>query len=262
MLPMRRHAFLAPLALAASLVGVPVDARVPEATTSAATTHATAAHPTPTRTTTTRTWTDASGVRWTETRTVETGTSAGADRMVETSDQPRVKGIARFGPFVVIDAGHAALVDATDETSPARFAGMLHAFPGIRVLEMIDCPGTFDDTANLRLGRMIHASGIATDIPTGGSVRSGAVELFLAGVTRHAAPDAEFAVHAWEDDAGHGPRDFAPDAPVNRAYLDYYRAMGMTPEHAGAFYALTNSVPNAGVLWLHVADIARYVPLD
>jgi len=209
----------------------------------------------------TRSWTDTAGVVWTETTRVETGPER-ADRLVGVADHAARRGIARFGPFVVIDKAHAALVDATDAASPARFAAMLHAYPAIRVLELADCPGTYDDAANLRLGRMIRTHALATSVPAGGSVRSGAVELFLAGTTRHAAPDADFGVHAWLDDAGRGPADFAASSPVNRAYIDYYRAMGMTPGTAAAFYALTNSVPNTRVRWLHTADIARYVALN
>ena len=209
----------------------------------------------------TRTWTDAAGGVWTETTTVETGPER-ADRLVGVAAQTATRGVARFGPFVVVDASHAALVDATDETSPVRFAAMLRAYPAIRTLELVDCPGTYDDSANLRLGRMIRAHAIATDVPAGGSVRSGAVELFLAGITRHAAPDAHFGVHAWQDDAGRGPAQFAANSPVNRAYLDYYQAMGMAPATASAFYALTNSVPNDSVRWLQSADLAPFVPLD
>ena len=216
------------------------------------------------RTVSTRSWTDAAGVQWTETTTVETGpeTDAGANRLVGVAAETAQRGIARFGPFVVLDARHAALVDATDGQSPAKFAAMLRAYPAIGVLELVDCPGTYDDTANLRLGRMIRAHALATDVPPGGSVRSGAVELFLAGASRHAAPDADFGVHAWQDDAGRGPADFAADAPVNRAYLEYYRAMGMAPRTAALFYALTNSVPNTGVRWLHTTDIARFVAVN
>ena len=185
-----------------------------------------------------------------------------ADRLVGVAAQTATRGVARFGPFVVVDASHAALVDATDETSPVRFAAMLRAYPAIRTLELVDCPGTYDDSANLRLGRMIRAHAIATDVPAGGSVRSGAVELFLAGITRHAAPDAHFGVHAWQAVAGRGPAQCAANSPVNRAYLDYYQAMGMAPATASAFYALTNSVPNDSVRWLQSADLARFVPLD
>ncbi|WP_295528659.1 hypothetical protein [Novosphingobium sp. Chol11] len=211
---------------------------------------------------TTRTWVDANGTTWTETTTTE-WTTAGSERLVAApSAASRTKGIARFGPFAVLDSGRAALVDETDTASPAAFQRMLRAFPGIRVLEMVDCPGTVDDTANLALGRMIRAHGLATAIPPGGSVRSGAVELFLAGAARHAAPDAEFAVHSWRDDDGREPGDFAATDPVNAAYTRYYREMGLSPRQAAAFYALTNSVAHDQVLVLHTGDIAPYAALD
>ena len=139
---------------------------------------------------------------------------------------------------------------------------MLRAWPGIKVLEMVDCPGTDDDRANLRLGLMIHARGLTTHVPPGGSVRSGAVELFLAGAQRIADPGAEFAVHSWADEFGFEPRDYPPDAPENRAYIDYYREMGMSEPEARAFYAMTNSVPNAEAKWLSDREMARWVRLD
>jgi len=172
------------------------------------------------------------------------------------------RGVASYGPFLVIDATHAALVDATDSRSPAQFAALLRDYPGIVQLEMIECPGTEDDLANLRLGRLIRERGIATHVPTGGSVRSGAVELFLAGVRRYADPGSEFAVHAWLDDTGRSPRDYAANSPENRRYLDYYRQMGMSEAEASAFYGMTNAVPFESARWFDGAEMARWVSLD
>lgn len=172
------------------------------------------------------------------------------------------RGLATYGPFRVLDDGRAALVGATDERSPAAFRAMLAAHPGITTLELIECPGTEDDRANLALGRMIRARGLATHVPDGGSVRSGAVELFLAGVRHRAEPGAEFAVHAWADEDGREATDYPASAPENRAYLDYYREMGMSPEAARAFYAMTNSVPNASALWLSASEMGRWVRVD
>lgn len=168
-------------------------------------------------------------------------------------------GIAAFGPFRVIDGKRAALVGTTDAASPGAFAEMLALYPGIEVIEFLDAPGTSHDLANLRLGRAIRAAGLATHVPAGGSARSGAVELFLAGTRRTADPGALFAVHSWRDEAGREPADFAPDAPENRLYLDYYAEMGMSAEEARAFYAMTNSVPHAGALWLEGAEMARWI---
>ena len=171
-------------------------------------------------------------------------------------------GIARFGPFRVIDESHAILVDATDVRSPAQFEAMLAAFPGIAELALVEVPGTEDDKANMRLGRMIHDRGIVTRVPAGGSVRSGGVELFLAGKRRIAEPGSEFAVHAWEDDEGRQATDYSDTAPENRAYIDYYVEMGMAEDQAKAFYAMTNSVPFEDARYLNDKDMAQWVPLD
>ena len=107
--------------------------------------------------------------------------------------------LAQYGPFRVLDAKRAALVGSTDAASPGAFRAMLAAHPGLEVLEFVDAPGTSNDIANLALGRAIRAAGLATYVPRGGSARSGAVELFLAGTQRTMDTEALFAVHSWRD---------------------------------------------------------------
>jgi hypothetical protein len=160
--------------------------------------------------------------------------AGGGERYVETRPAPLPSSVASYGPFRVLDRSRAALVDVTDGASLAAFTAMLRDFPGIGLLEMIDCPGTEDDLANLAIGRIIRERGIVTHVPAGGSVHSGAVELFLAGARRIADPGAEFAVHAWIDDEGLQATDYAPGAAENARYLAYYRQMGMSAEEAGA----------------------------
>lgn len=170
--------------------------------------------------------------------------------------------LGSFGPFRVIARDRVELNGSIESETPAQFRAMLRAYPGIRQIDMVDCPGTGDDEANLMLARMVRQAGIATYVPNGGSVRSGGVELFLAGAKRSAAPEAEFAVHSWLDEDGMEPDDFAENDPVNREYVDYYREMGMSPDKAKAFYALTNSVAHDDALYLKPRDIAAYIPLD
>jgi hypothetical protein len=188
----------------------------------------------------------------------------GGERYVAAGhvDAAGLHAIAAYGPFRVLDGGRAALVDATDTATPRAFAQMLIAFPALRTIEMVECPGTSDDTANLRLGRMIRRAGLDTHVPDGGSVRSGAVELFLAGKHRHAESSAQFAVHSWQDSDGFEPSDVADNDPVNLAYLAYYREMGLSDAQAKAFYAMTNAVPHDEALWLSVSEFARYAALD
>lgn len=198
----------------------------------------------------------------TEPTTVPTA-PAGGERVVEmASAKVQANGGAAYGPFRIVDASHAAMVGITDSAAVDQFETMLRDHPGIATIEMIDCPGTEDDRANLRLGRLIRAKGIATHVPGNGFVGSGAVELYLAGVRRSADHGAEFAVHSWEDDAGREPDDYAADAPQNRAYLDYYRAMGMDEGQARSFYAMTNSVPFSNAKWLSAGEMDRWARFD
>ncbi len=167
-----------------------------------------------------------------------------------------------YGPFRVLGEGRVALIGMIDGRSPAQFAQLLRDHPQIGMLEMVEAPGTVDDNANFRLARMLRDKAIATYVPAHGSVRSGAVELFLAGARRIAHPDAEFAVHSWIDIYGREARDFAAEDPVNRAYIEFYVEMGLDERAAQRFYAMTNSVPHNDALWLDTGDLARYVPIE
>jgi len=167
--------------------------------------------------------------------------------------------LGTYGPFRVIDETTTALIDVTDENSPAAFRAMLRDHPRLATLVFIECPGTHDDRANLALGRMIRAARLAAWVPEGGSVRSGAVELVLAGVSLRIEDGAEFAVHAWEDEDGYEAGDYAADSPENRKYLAYYREMGMSADTAAAFYAMTNSVSFEDARWLGAAEMRRWI---
>lgn len=176
-----------------------------------------------------------------------------------TYHQSPVVALAQYGPFVVTDPTRAALIGSTDSSSPRHFDAMLRDFPNLAVLDMIEAPGTSNDIANLAVGRRIRAAGIATHVPRGGSVRSGAVELFLAGAHRSLEDGAQFAVHSWLDNYGREATDFAANDPTHRLYLDYYVEMGMSEARARAFYSMTNSVPHASALWLRADDMREWL---
>ncbi|OZA94396.1 MAG: hypothetical protein B7X57_01710 [Erythrobacter sp. 34-65-8] len=184
---------------------------------------------------------------------------AGGARFVPLHAAVERDAVARYGPFRVIDGKRAALVDVTDSASPAQFAAMLRDHPGIATLELVECPGTEDDRANLKLGRMIRAAGLATHVPAGGSVRSGAVELLLAGTQRRIDDGAEFAVHAWIAEDGREAHQFAAGSAEHAGYLAYYREMGMADGEARAFYDMTNSVGFNQVKWLGAAEMRRWL---
>lgn len=170
--------------------------------------------------------------------------------------------LGQYGPFTIVTRDRAELNGSIEYDTPAQFRAMLAAFPGISQIDMIECPGTGDDEANLEIAHMIRSHGITTNVPDGGSVRSGGVELFLAGARRMAAPTAEFAVHSWRDEDGLEASDYADDDPANQEYIQFYRQMGMNDAKARAFYAMTSNVPHDSALYLNSRDIAAFIPLD
>lgn len=188
----------------------------------------------------------------------------GATRRYAPSSQLATLGRAKavYGPFSVIDATTVRMAGDVDGATPRQFAAMLAAYPMLKRIEMVDCPGSLDEAANLILARAIRRAGMETVVPAGGSVRSGAVELWMAGVRRSAAPDAEFGVHSWADEYGREARDYPASDPVHAEYLGYYREMGLEDAKAHAFYAMTNATPFDDVTYLTRDDMARYVTLN
>ena len=176
----------------------------------------------------------------------------------EARAEPASSAYGQYGPFRVVAFDTVEMTGTVDSDTPALFRKMLGQFPGIRRIEMLDYDGSVDEEANLRLARMIRRAGISTNVPADGSVRSGAVELFLAGATRTAHPDAEFIVHSWMDEDGRQAGDYPASDPVHAEYLDYYAEMGVPLPTAKAFYALTNSVPFSEQLRLTHGDMARF----
>lgn len=169
------------------------------------------------------------------------------------------KATARFGPFHVVANDRAELLGAVDAATPTQFRALLARHPEVKRIDMIDCPGSEDDDANLAVARMIRSAGIATHVPAGGSIRSGGVELFLAGATRTADKGAEIGVHSWQDSDGLEADDFAADDPVHHPYLRFYVDMGMKPEAAREFYDFTNrAAPHDDLHVMSEAEVRRF----
>jgi hypothetical protein len=167
-----------------------------------------------------------------------------------------------YGPFLVLDERTVALIGSTDLRSPAAFRTVLRDYPGVSTLLFLHCPGTRDDASNLALGRQIRAAGLDVHVPAGASVRSGAVDLLLAARRLQIDDGAQFVVHAWRYFDGREAGDFAPDSPLHRQYLSYYREMGMSARQASAFYAMTNSAPNRGARLVSATEMRAWIAPD
>jgi hypothetical protein len=163
-----------------------------------------------------------------------------------------------FGPFIIISANEAQLNGATDEATPNQFRQMIKAYPTIKQISMIDCPGTENDDANFEVARMIRKAGINTHVPANGSIRSGGVELFLAGLKRTYEKGAEFGVHSWVDEDGLQADDVPADDPINRAYISYYQEVGLEPQTARAFYEFTNRTAFDSIHFMTEQELAHF----
>lgn len=171
----------------------------------------------------------------------------------------RLLDVQSFGPFRVVASDRIELIDAINSDTPTAFTNLLRAFPGITQIDMIECPGSEDDDANLALARMVRRAGIATHVPATGSIRSGGVELFMAGVRRTVSPGAEIGVHSWQDSDGFEATDFAAADPVHTPYIRFYRDMGLSDAEARAFYDFTNrAAAFDDVHYMTSAEVARF----
>jgi hypothetical protein len=204
-------------------------------------------------------WTD-EPVELTYSDAEDDSATVGAQRYTGLALDPagaRRPALANYGPFRVMDAQTVEMVGTVDSSTPAAFAAMLAAHTGIARLVMRECPGSIDEHANLMLARAVRRAGLTTHVPRGGSVRSGAVELWLAGARRTADDGAEFGVHSWRDEDGREARDYAASDPVHAEYLGFYREMGIADAAARRFYALTNSVGFDDLRVLGTRDMAQ-----
>lgn len=185
-----------------------------------------------------------------------------APKPVTPYPKSNLQPIAIFGPFHVLAEDRVAISGATNARSLDDFKSMIERFPGLRVIEFHNAAGTTHDIVNLSVGREIRKQGLSTYIPPHGSARSGAVELFIAGKHRVAAPGAMFAVHSWRDERGREPWQISPNDPSHRFYVDYYMEMGMDEESSLRFYNMTNSVPHSSSLWIEAAKMTEWIDMD
>ena len=131
---------------------------------------------------------------------------------------------------------------------------VLKKHPEVKVLVMIEVPGSIDDEMNLEASKVIRAHGISTYIPENGMVASGGTDMFLAGVHRTAHATAKIGVHSWG-----GGSQKAIDLPKgheeHKKYLEYYKEVGIP----AAFYWYTLEAAAADdIHWMLPHEIEKY----
>lgn len=108
-----------------------------------------------------------------------------------------------------------------------KFSDMIRENPNVRMVVLVDIPGSIDQQATMNTARLIRRLGIDTHIARTGYVLSGGVDLFLGGVRRSIGAGAGVGVHSWLDKLGVDPDDLKPSDSIHATYVNFYLEMGV-----------------------------------
>ncbi len=150
-----------------------------------------------------------------------------------------------------------------DSDLPQYWSNYIAAFPNTSMMIMRDCPGSTDDDANWEAARSIRDQGVSIHLPSDAVIASGAVDLFLCGVTRTRESGSQIGVHAWADGNGTEATDYPVGHEEHQGAIDYYIDMGFSVEDAEAFYYFTINAASADdIHWMTDEEIALYKLLE
>ena len=123
----------------------------------------------------------------------------------------------------------AVMTGDLTSSAPRKVERLLAEHPDLELIELLDCPGSMDDTAVFQAARMVRESGINTRVPDNGEIYSGAVDFFIAGVQRMVVDGGIVGVHSWSDGSLEGSQ-LPPDDPEHDMYEVYYQEMGVSED--------------------------------
>lgn len=156
---------------------------------------------------------------------------------------------------VEVEGERAFLSGVIGSDALSQVQDALAGHPEVQVLVLGDMPGSADDEANLQLARWVRAQGYDTELTASSQIASGAVDLFVAGVTRTGHCSAEVGVHSWSDGNGLEATDLPRDHGDHQLYLDYYAEMDVPAE----FYWFTiQAAPAADIYVMAAAELNEY----
>ncbi len=139
-------------------------------------------------------------------------------------------------------------------STPATVLELVFQNPHVKTIEMIQCPGSIDDVANLRACLYVHQFGLNTRLNAKSMVASGGSDFFLAGKKREVAEGAKIGVHSW----GGGTKaatDLSRSHDAHKKYLNYYEIVNIPLD----FYWYTlDAAPANAIHWMTEEEIATY----
>ncbi len=91
----------------------------------------------------------------------------------------------QFGLFKVLKDNKTVEMDGDIRTKTLKdFNELQGMYSNIKTINIKNCDGSLDDTANLKMSLKVHQSGINIHLMDNAEIASGGVDFFLAGVKR------------------------------------------------------------------------------
>ncbi len=140
-----------------------------------------------------------------------------------------------------------------------NFNTLFAAFPSINKINIKQCDGSEDDETNLLLSKRVYDLSINTHLMDNGSIASGGVDFFLAGIQRTKGTSTQIGVHSWSDGGSVQATDFPVGHANHLPYINYYVSVGFTQERAEAFYYFTiNAASAESIHWMTDLEIETH----
>ena len=111
-----------------------------------------------------------------------------------------------------------------------------------------------NDDAVFQAGRLLRQEGIRTRVPVDGEIYSGAVDFFIAGVSREYLDGGIVGVHSWSDGIVEG-REVPRDNSLHEQYLDFYEDMQI---HEEFYWYTLEAAPYDGIHEMTREELIQY----
>lgn len=187
--------------------------------------------------------------------TLITSCSKNNDSSIQNGNSTRL-----FGIFKVLNDETTIEMDGVIGSSSLKdFNNLEAAFPKVNKIKIVNCDGSKDDNVNLQLSAKVHKKGMNTYLMDDGTIASGGVDFFLAGVKRTKGTNTKIGVHSWADNTGKEATDFPVGHAYHLPYIQYYVSVGFTQQQAEDFYYFTiNVAPSEKIHWMTEEEIIKY----
>ncbi len=148
-----------------------------------------------------------------------------------------------------LDGKRALLTGALGTRTFAQLDALIREHPELETIVFQDVPGSVNDEINVHTGRLLRNAGLATFLPADGMAASGGVDLFAAGVKRHAEEGARVGIHAWCCYRGRGAQEIRRGHRAHAHMEAYFRVM-LGEAGVDFYYQTLEAAPPEGIHWM------------